>query len=246
MNLDTLKKRTIGVATMIVMALGIMVMAGASAQAQYTDRDRWGDRRDDRHRDRWSSSRTREYAYAFGYFVAYPEGREHYRRGDRLDYEDIQLYRNDTNGYLWWMGDRNDYRSNYRRGFQGGFREGRDGRRPRITRRDVERILGNSLRNVYGRDWNDRYDDDHWRDRYDRDRIIRLARENGYRDGFHHGQEDRRRRVGYNYEHGEFRDALRGYRSEYGDRELYRRAYREGYRRGYDDGYRGHNGGWRF
>lgn len=241
MNLNTLKKRTIGAATMIVMALGIMVMAGASAQAQYRDNDRW----DDHHRNRWSASRTREYAYAYGYFVAYPEGREHHRRGDRLDHEDIQLYRNDTNGFLGWMGDRNDYRSNYRRGFQTGFRDGRDGRNPRITRREVERILGASLREVYGRDWNDRYDDDRDRGRYNREQIIRLAQQNGYRDGFRHGQEDRRRRSRSNHDRPEYRDGMGGYRSEHGDRELYRRAYREGYYRGYSDGFRGNNWGWR-
>lgn len=241
MNLNTLKKRTIGAAMMIVMALGIMVTAGASAQAQHRDYDR----DDHRNHRRWSQSRTREYAYAFGYFVAYPEGREHYRRGDRLDHEDIQLYRNDTNGFLWWMGDRNDYRSNYRRGFQTGFREGRDGRSPRVTRRDVERILGDSLRNVYGRD---RYDDDrdHGRGRYNRDQIIRLARQNGYRDGFRHGQEDRRNRGRYDFQCGNYQDGMRGYNSDYGDRDLYRQAYREGHRRGYEDGYRGRNGGWRF
>ncbi|HEY7546207.1 MAG TPA: hypothetical protein VID27_15045 [Blastocatellia bacterium] len=254
MNLDTLKKRPIGSAMMVVLTLGVMAMAGATAQAQFWGRD------DYRDRGRWSSSRTKEYAHAFGYFLAYPEGREHYRRGDRIDYEDVQLYRDDTNGYLGWMGDRNDYRSSYRRGFQLGFKEGRDGRSPRITRRDVERILGGSLREVYGRDYRDRdwrdHDDrrdrDDWRDddrgrgRYNRDQIIRFARENGYRDGFQHGQQDRRNRRGYNFECGDYRNGTRGYRSEYSDRELYRQAYREGHRRGYDDGYRGRNSGWRF
>ena len=41
--------------------------------------------------------------------------------------------------------------------------------------------------------------------------------------------------------HREYRDGDRGYKDDYGSRELYKQNYREGFREGYESGYRGGN-----
>jgi hypothetical protein len=236
--MNTMKKRLSG-AAMSFLALGIIFMSSGAAQAQHFDHN------DGRgNRSRWSDERTREYAFAYAYFLAYPQGRDHNHRGGP-DYNQRGEYRNGTTGFLGWMGDRNVYRNYFRRGFQLGFREGCDGHNRRFDRNAVERILGASLREVYGRDWrDDDWRDDH-HDRFDRNRVIRIAQENGYRDGNRHGQLDRRNRQRHDYNSAEYRNALDGYRREFGDREFYQRMYREGYRRGYDDGFRRGRWDWR-
>ena len=117
-------------------------------------------------------------------------------------------------------------------------RDGRwDGRGPRDDRgRDND-------------DWDDN-DDDYGRGRRrDRDRdddgingateIRRQALSIGYDEGYRAGQNDRASGRDRDFEdHSAYRDATIGYRSSYGNRELYRRSFREGFRRGYEDGYR--------
>ena len=124
----------------------------------------------------------------------------------------------------------------------------------RYNREDVERVLGGNLKDVYN---DDRYDRDDWNDRrdnrggswdrdrngrndrYDRNEMYRMAQEAGYRDGLRLGQDDASRRRSSSYDRdSRYRDAMSGYRSEYGDRDAYRQAYREGFRRGYEEGYR--------
>jgi hypothetical protein len=69
--------------------------------------------------------------------------------------------------------------------------------------------------------------------------IYAIARQNGYRDGNRHGEEDRVLRRGFNYQHSsQYRIGLGGYRWGFGNRDRYRDAYREGYRRGYAEGFR--------
>lgn len=115
-------------------------------------------------------------------------------------------------------------------------RDGRvDGRGPRSDRDYDDR-------DDYGRGRgrNRRYDDYDYRNGgYDHNEIARQAIDRGYREGYRAGRDDRRDGDGYSYEsHNTYQDATAGYRSVYGDRELYRRYFQEGYRRGYDDGYR--------
>jgi len=62
----------------------------------------------------------------------------------------------------------------------------------------------------------------------------RLAYDNGYREGLARGREDARSGRARSYERdGEYRDADRGYRREYGDRNDYRRTFRQGFQAGY-------------
>ncbi|MCI0485952.1 MAG: hypothetical protein L0229_05055 [Blastocatellia bacterium] len=261
MKTNALRGRIGGAALMVALALGITIAASGTAQAQYRDyrNDQYG-RYD---RGTWPKDRTRDYAYKLSYMKAYTEAQSSAQRGGyRIDYDKMPGYRDDDNGYLVWMGDRGAYRDYYRKGYKDGFRDAQAGRARRHRRDDVERVLGARLRDVYGNDRYDRYDDDHYeRDRnrgryddrndrndrngrYDRNEIIRIAQQNGYRDGLRHGQEDRNRRRNYDHDHSsDYRNATRGYASEYRDRSLYQQAYREGYKRGYDDGYRNNGRG---
>jgi hypothetical protein len=112
-----------------------------------------------------------------------------------------------------------------------------DGRGPRTDRvyDDDDDDYGRGQR---GR--NRRNDDNDYRNGgYNRNDIERQAADFGYREGYRAGRDDRRDGRSRSYDdHNTYRDATAGYRSAYGDRELYRRYFQEGFRRGYDDGYR--------
>jgi hypothetical protein len=246
MRFNSLRSVVSGAVLMLV--FGVLLSASVQAQ-QYRDyqNDRYGQS------GNWSREHTRDYAFKLGYHQAYSEAQDYVRnRGRRVNVRDLPGYRNDVNGYLVRMGDRNEYRSSYRRGYEQGFNDAINGRERRYGKRAVEEALGGRLKDVYNddrydredwyngrrddRDRNDRNDRD---DRNDRNDISRLAQENGYRDGLRQGRDDSSRRRGFNYENdSRYRDALSGYRSEYGNRDDYRRAFREGFRRGYEEGYR--------
>ena len=67
--------------------------------------------------------------------------------------------------------------------------------------------------------------------------IERLAYDNGYRQGFPHGERDALDRRGYRIDRDrDYRNADSGY-GGYGDRDGYRRFYRNGYEAGYAEGY---------
>lgn len=258
MNWNEMRKKTLTIALMVVFAVGAGLAASATAQAQYRDYDRYG--RNDR--GRWEKDRTKDYGLIYGYLRGYPDGWRALRNGYRVNHKDVANYRNDSQGWLSWMDHRDTYRDAYRKGFELGFKEAQANRQPRYNRTHLERVLGTSIRNAYGRDdfvddywddrrgngrWNDRYDDRNRR--YDRNEVYRIAQQNGYREGFRHGSQDRARRQRYDYDDSrEYRSALTGYRSEYGNRSAYQQAFRDGYRRGYDEAYRrGNNrGGWPF
>jgi hypothetical protein len=231
----------------LVMLLGFGLTTGANAQGRY-DQDRNGYGRDD-DRVRWTKDRTRQFAYLLGYHNAYSEGRDATERGFRGSFKDSQGYRNDLNGFLVWMGYRDDYRDRYRKGYEDGFKDAQSRRARRYDRDDVERVLGGNLKEVYGngRDYDDRWDRNRGRDnrgdRYDRQDVYRIAQQNGYQDGLRSGQEDRRfnRRSDYRNAN-EYRNGLSRYRGEYGDRNAYQQGYRDAFRRGYEEGYRNTTG----
>lgn len=225
----------------LALMFGVMIASSASAQAQYRDYNgRYG-------YQQWSRDRVTDYAFKLAYHNAYTDAERLGRSRFRPSYRDMPGYRNDNTGYMTWMGYQNDYHSAYRRGYEAGFNESMQGRARRFNRDDVERVLGADLERVYEHERGDRNggrDRDDWRDRDDKRRgdrndIVRIAQQNGYRDGLRNGQEDRTRRRGHDFERdNSYRDATSGYRSEFGNRDFYRQAYREGFRRGYEEGYR--------
>ncbi len=275
-----MRRTAIGIAMSTALALGILMSASAPAQAQYRgydDRNGYGGY--DGHAQ-WSNERTKDYAFKLAYHNAYTDARRDYDGRSRSGYKDMPGYHNDSNAYRSWMGNRNDYRSAYRKGYEAGFKDSIESRPRRYDRDDVERVLGGDLKQVYGnhgdyrddpygddrgdrdRDWNNQgrdrdhdwnnqgRDRDHdWNDRRrdNRSETYRIAQQNGYRDGLRTGQEDRNRSRASGPDRSDrFRNAQSGYRSGYGDRELYRQAYREGFRQGYAEGYRSGRGRFTF
>ena len=80
----------------------------------------------------------------------------------------------------------------------------------------------------------------------DRRDVERIARQNGYHEGREAGEEDARHGRSLSFKrHGDWRDADKGYRHEYGDREFYRREFREGFQSGYTESYHAHARGYR-
>jgi hypothetical protein len=234
--------------SLIVTAVGLMMMFGvtvATAHAQYRDYDNRS------YRDSWSRERTQDYAFKLGYHSAYSEASEARNNGFRGSPRDLPGYRNDGNGYLAYMNYLQDYRSAYRRGFEAGARDAFSGRARRYGRDEVEQVLGQRLKDAYpddnyqgdrrNRDWRDR--DSNWRDNdrrpNDSRNVDAIAQRNGYQDGLRQGEQDRYRRVRFDYQgSSEYRNAMNGYRFEFGNRDRYRDSYREGFRRGYTEGFR--------
>lgn len=247
---DSIKKFAISTFA-IAMLLGFGLVADAKAQGSY-NQDRYGYGRDD-NRVRWTKDRTRQYAYLLGYHQSYSEGRDYQEQGYRGNPRNVPGYRADTNGFQDWMGYREDYRSQYRRGYEEGFRDAQNGRARRYNRQDVERVLGANMKDVYNddRDYDDSFNYRRGRDRdrsdrngrYDRQEIYNIAQQLGYQDGLRRGQETRRYNRRSEYDRtDEYRNALRGFRAEYGDRPAFQQGYREGFRRGYEEGYRNTTG----
>src|SRR5215471_17803448 len=252
MNIKSLNKSFISTAAGLVMIFGVTI---ATANAQYRDYDNRGRS----YNDSWSRQRTTDYAFKLGYHSAYSEAIEAKDRGFRGSFRDLPGYRNDGNGYLSYMNYLEDYRASYRRGFEYGVRDAFAGRERRYGRSEVEAVLGRSLKDAYpddgdyrdpdyGRgDWRNR-DNGDWRNRDNGDwrndrrndwrNVDSIAERNGYQDGLRQGEQDRFRRVRFDYQRSsEYRNALNGYRTEFGNRDRYIVSYREAFRRGYTEGF---------
>ena len=81
------------------------------------------------------------------------------------------------------------------------------------------------------------YPTERYPSQHDSREVERLAYDNGYRQGFPHGERDARDHRGYRIDRDrDYRNADSGYRG-YGDRNAYRRFYGDGYEAGYSEGY---------
>src|SRR2546423_5833484 len=148
----------------LAVAFGVLLSGAVLAQDRTYQDDRYG-RYDDRNgqygtQGRWSKDRVRDYALKLGYHQGYSEVRDMLQYGGRRSVRDIPGYRDDSNGYLGWMGYRDDYRSAYRRGFEMAYEDFTHNRARRYNREDVERVLGGNLKETYNDDRYDRYDRD--------------------------------------------------------------------------------------
>jgi len=131
--------------------------------------------------------------------------------------ERSSAYRNGDRGYQSRYGNREVYRSEFRRGFSSGYRDGYEGYR----------------RNAFEQRRDNRRDP----------RVLRGYRDpafaRGYSDGWERGADDGRDRDRYDpVRHGDYRDGDDGYTRSYGSRDVYKNNYRAGFRQGYEDGYR--------
>jgi hypothetical protein len=87
---------------------------------------------------------------------------------------------------------------------------------------------------------NDRYR------RYDKHEVRQIGRQNGYHMGVREGRYDAQRRSRMDFKSSRvYRDAMAGYRSEFGFQNDYRKGFREGFEQGYRNSYRNPgNGRW--
>jgi len=103
---------------------GILTVASSSAQAQYPygrDRDDRWDRRDDRYRDRNSSYQiARQQGYGYGLSVGAADA----QRGQSFSPQRSRYWRNATEGYNSYYGNRGQYKQVFRDAFEQGYREG--------------------------------------------------------------------------------------------------------------------------
>jgi hypothetical protein len=173
---------------------------------------------------------ARQHGYEHGYRDGYHHGREDRERHAKYDFKS-EDYKEGDRGYGKHMGDEDEYKKGYRTGYEAGYGDAYYRRPGRFAE-------------IYGRE-------DDFERRRERDVTIFEVRpegypdigyDNGYRDGIRAGQKDLRDREDFDpADQSSYRDGDRGYRSSYGDIEVYKRYYREGFMRGYQDGY----GRWR-
>ena len=221
MSKNMLRRESVKVLLVVTLLLGVAFVTGApSVQAQY---------RNDPYYGGYDIYRV---AQDQGYRDGLEQGTKDGRDRERYRPEDNGRYKDATRGYRSEYGNKEAYRQAYREGFRRGYDQGF---------RQYTYGGGNNdpyYRNdPYGRG-NDPYGrtGDYGSGRYD---IYQVAQDQGYRDGIQRGAEDARDGDRYNPEGtSQYKDGDRGYRSEYGNREEYRRVYRDSFRRGYDEAYR--------
>jgi hypothetical protein len=177
-------------------------------------------------REQWGS-RGVPPAYNEGYDRGLRAGTDDARRNERFEFTDEGDYRRADAGYRREYGRADWYQTEFRRGYQEGYRIGYQ-------------------RNSYGRGGPYGGYDNYGRGgsagsygQYGRSGRNDVAFSNGYTDGFDEGYDDGRdRRRNDPFAESRYRNGDHDYRSEYGPRESYRLRYRDGFRQGYEDGYR--------
>lgn len=169
---------------------------------------------------------ARQHGYEHGYRDGFHHGRD--SRESRSKYNlETKDYKEGDRGYDKHMGDQGEYKQGYRTGYQSGYDDAFYNRPGRFAE-------------IYGRE-------EAREGRRDRDVTIievapggtsDLAYDNGYRDGIRAGQRDVSNHATFDAaDEPSYRDGDHGYRSSFGDIEVYKRQYREGFMRGYQDGY---------
>src|SRR5262252_8211742 len=207
------------VAILSLLLVGIVMVSGTSAAAQR--RNRW-----DGYPNWGGSYQLRETALNAGYNEGTKEGRSDRSRNRYRNYSDFSAYNDATHDYSSRLGDRELYRRYYQLAFQHGYDtenpNNYNNRNDRYGRDDRDRDRNNNNNNRWGRDWN----------RYGQfggsNELRQTALNAGYNAGERDGRSDRQHNRHRNYSDlSEYRNATTDYRSNLGDRELYRRYYRQ-------------------
>jgi hypothetical protein len=171
-------------------------------------------------------------AYRAGYVRGAQFGEDDARRNRPYDFAVKSDYRNGDSGYRREYGDRNRYRTEFRFGFEVGYRSGFDRFRTAYGGPGAWRPgAGGPPPWAVARG----------RGGYQRtDYAFRI----GFTDGYEAGLRDARDRRRFDpIGEGRYRDGDRGYNRNDGPRDFYRVRYREAFREGYEHGYQD---GWRY
>jgi opacity protein-like surface antigen len=161
-----------------------------------------------------------QYGYDEGYRQGLRVGEDHGRRGQQFNFGVAIEYRQGDYGWRPSYGSRDQYRADFRLGFERGYR------------------LGYGQYGQYG---GYRTSPPPWSNGRDRG-ASDLAFSNGFDDGYKEGLNDGRHRHRNDpYAESRYRSADHGFEKWYGSREQYRLSYRDAFRRGYE---RGFSEGW--
>ena len=176
--------------------------------------------------------------YRQGWEQGQRAGAEDARRGEPFRYTDESDFRR-TDTVLRQGGYDNRYREDYRRGYDEGYRAGY----AQYSRYDGRNLPGGPVYDgrLPGRGgppaWSNGRGAGIGRGRWATGRYD-PAFQTGAADGYEAGLKDAQSRRRFDpISEGRYRDGDRGYKREYGSKDLYKATYREGFRTGYEDGY---------
>jgi len=129
MKLAYSSKNAFGYLLAFFLLFGVLTVASSSAQAQWRDRDRDGrddryDRRDDRYRNDRYRNNGYEIARQQGYSYGMNTGAADAQRGQSYNPQRSKYWRNGTEGYNSYYGNKGQYREVFRNAFEQGYREG--------------------------------------------------------------------------------------------------------------------------
>ena len=226
------------------MLFGIGIALSLTAQAQNPD-DRYTQDRNrsdngpqnrrgrdwDRYGNYGGSSELRRTALSAGYDEGAKEGRKDRGNGSRTEHRNLSSYQKATKDYRPRLGDRELYRRYFREAFEDGYTAesyagGNRNRRDRNGDRDRDRLDRNE--DGYG-NFGGSF------------QLRQTALNAGFNEGIKQGREDRRTRNDNGYQRqSTYQKATKDYRSDLGDREVFKRYFREAYEHGYADGYAGY------
>jgi hypothetical protein len=186
-------------------------------------------------------------AYNTGYDRGSRVGADDGQRNRDFNYSNKSDYRSADAGYRSEYGDRERWRTNFRLGFENGYRDGYSRYRPNsgnggYGNGGVYGPYGNGNGNSNG-DWRPGTGGPPpWANGRGRGRggnqTNDYAFQTGFTDGYEAGLDDGRDRRRFDpVGEGRYRSGDHGYRGDYGTRDAYKFRYREAFREGYEDGF---------
>lgn len=167
----------------------------------------------------FGSQNWQQNAYREGFDRGIRAGESDGRGGFQLRFEIQSDYRRGDFGYRNEYGNRDRYRTEFRRGYETGYRQS-------FTRFGRNDRYGNGAygNNGYGNNGYGRFDP---------------ATQNGFNDGYEAGVRDARDRNRFDpISERRYRSGDHGYNGRYGSKERYKDVYRDAFRNGYEQGYR--------
>ena len=176
------------------------------------------------------SSASAQTSSSFSFRSAYDQGFERGRsagfdaiqRGSAFRFDNLDDYKRGDYGYRAGYGTRDRYRTDFRLGFEDGYRQGYVRNGNGRGRMGPPPWSNGRARGVGGREVG----------RYD------FASQSGYNDGYDAGLRDAQGRRQFDpISESRYRSGDHGYDRDYGSRDAYKVNYRDGFRYGYEEGF---------
>ena len=193
------------------------------------------------YRDGRDSQRNSQ-AYREGYDRGSRAGGDDGQRNRPFNFQNNSDYRNDDRGWRREYGDRDRWRTDFRLGFEFGYRESYSRYRPGYGGVYGNGGYGNSYPNGnyggYGNNGRGRGGPPPWANNRGSWQRSDYAFQTGFTDGYEAGLNDGRSNRRFDpIGEGRYRSGDHGYNRNYGTREAYKFRYRDAFREGYEQGY---------